>query len=156
MREQSKTEDPVTPEVDKEMGEVLDEGVGQIREAIFDAGIGEKSFILFLSDNGPAGLGSAAPLWGRKAQIGEGGHRVRAVAGWPGATAGSVSHATVMGADQRDTLAATAGAALPEGETLDGFNLFPYLNDAEISGYACKYRIGQRSGFKVAPDSAEG
>jgi len=132
-REEGRTEDPVTPEVYKEMIEVMDEGVGRITQAVADAGLTENTFIFFFSDNGPAGPGSAGPLRGKKGQIWEGGHRVPAIAYWPGKIeAGSVSDLPGMGADLLPTMAAIAGASVSEDLTLDGINLLPHLVENKI------------------------
>jgi arylsulfatase A-like enzyme len=131
-REEGRTEDPVSPEVYKEMIEVMDEGVGRIHQAVQDAGLIENTFIFFFSDNGPAGPGSAGILRGKKGQIWEGGHRVPAIAYWPGKIkAGRVSDLTAMGADLLPTLAAISGTALDENLQLDGINLLPHLMENE-------------------------
>jgi arylsulfatase A-like enzyme len=127
-RKDGRTEDPVTPEVYKEMIEVMDESVGRIIQAVVDAGQRENTFIFFFSDNGPAGLGSAGSLRGKKGQIWEGGHRVPAIAYWPGKIeAGQVSDLTAMGADLLPTMAAIGGTDLPEDLRLDGINLLPHM-----------------------------
>ena len=125
-----RTKDPVSLETYQEMIEVMDEGIGRIRNAIDEAGLSENTFIFFFSDNGPAGPGSAGELRGKKGQIFEGGHRVPAVACWPGTIkAGRVSDATGMGADLLPTMAAIAGAKIPEGLRIDGVNLLPHLSE---------------------------
>ncbi len=125
---EGRTHDPATPEVYREMIEVMDEGVGRIRRAVADAGIADNTFIFFFSDNGPAGPGSAGPLRGKKGQVWEGGHRVPAFACWPGRIqAGRVSSLPAMGADLLPTIAAISGVDLPGDLTLDGINLLPYL-----------------------------
>lgn len=130
-REKGRTRDPVSPEVFKEMIEVLDEGVGRIRQAVVEAGLGDNTLFLFFSDNGPAGPGSAGPLRGRKGQIWEGGHRVPAAACWPGTIqAGRISNVTMMGADLLPTIAAMTGAPLPDEVKVDGVNLLPHLTEA--------------------------
>ena len=127
-REHGRTEDPVTLEVYKEMIEVMDEGVGRIHQAVIDADLIDDTFIFFFSDNGPSGPGSAGPLRGNKGQIWEGGHRVPAIAYWPGKIeAGRVSNFTAMGADLLSTMAALSGTALAENHELDGINLLPHL-----------------------------
>ncbi len=127
-RDSGRTRDPVTPEVYKEMIEVMDENVGRIHQALTDADLEDKTFIFFFSDNGPAGPGSAGPLRGKKGQIWEGGHRVPAIAYWPGKIEpGRVSNLTTMGADLLPTLAAISGTVLPDTLTLDGINLLPHL-----------------------------
>jgi arylsulfatase A-like enzyme len=118
----------LTLEIYKEMIEVMDEGVGRVVQAVEESGLTEKTFIIFFSDNGPAGLGSAGSLRGRKASVFEGGHRVAAIACWPGRIkAGGVSDILSMGADLFPTMAAAAGAQIPDQLKLDGVNLLPYL-----------------------------
>jgi arylsulfatase A-like enzyme len=127
-RDSGRTRDPVTPEVYKEMIEVMDEGVGRIYQALMDAGLLENTFIFFFSDNGPASLGSAGALRGKKGQIWEGGHRVPAIAYWPGKIKpGRVSDLTAMGADLLPTIAAISGADLPATLNLDGINLLSHM-----------------------------
>lgn len=127
-RDSGRTKDPVTPEVYREMIEVMDESVGRIHQAVIDAGLMDNTFIFFFSDNGPAGLGSSGPLRGKKGQIWEGGHRVPAIAYWPGKIeAGGVSDLTAMGADLLPTMAAISGTALPDKLILDGINLLPHM-----------------------------
>jgi arylsulfatase A-like enzyme len=110
----------------------MDEGVGHIYQALKDADLEGTTFIFFFSDNGPDEPGSAGTLRGRKGEMWEGGHRVPAIAYWPGKIkAGSVSGLTSMSADLFPTMAAVAGAALPESLTLDGINLLPYLIENE-------------------------
>jgi len=127
-RDSGRTRDPVTPEVYKEMIEVMDEGVGRILQALIDVGQSDNTFIFFFSDNGPAGPGSAGSLRGHKGQIWEGGHRVPAIAFWPGKIeAGRVSTLSAMGADLLPTMAAISGTVLPDELKLDGINLLPHL-----------------------------
>lgn len=127
----SRSKPPVTLEVFKEMIEVMDEGIGRIRAAVDQTGQSSNTLIFFFSDNGPAGPGSVGPLKGRKGSIFEGGHRVPAVACWPGTIeAGRVSHETAMGADLLATLAAISGASLPKDVKVDGVNLLPHLAEA--------------------------
>ncbi len=139
-RDKGRTKDPVTLEVYREMIEVMDEGIGRIRKAVDDAGLSVNTLIFFFSDNGPAGPGSAARLRGKKGSIWEGGHRVPAVACWPGTIrAGRISNATAMGADLLPTIADMARVTLPEDLELDGVSLLPHLS--------CEYQIAARPIF---------
>jgi len=127
-RQKGRSKEPVSLKTYKEMIEVMDENIGRVIQAVSDAGLTKKTFIFFFSDNGPAGLGSAGPLRGKKGQLWEGGHRVPAIAYWPDMIkAGQVSNATAMGMDLLPTIAALSGASLPEGVQLDGINLLPHL-----------------------------
>lgn len=108
----------------REMIEVMDEGVGRILQAVNDANLSSNTFIIFLSDNGPSGFGSAGQLRGKKGQIREGGHRVPAIACCPGRIkAGSVSHETAMGADLLPTITEMIGASQPKDVRWDSISL---------------------------------
>jgi len=160
-RDSGRTQDPVTPEVYREMIEVMDEGVGRIHQALLDEGLVENTFIFFFSDNGPASLGSAGALRGKKGQIWEGGHRVPAIAYWPGKIKpGKVSGLTAMGADLLPTIAAISGADLPDSLVLDGINLLPYMIDQTAPDprpmfWSHKNQLAIRQGdFKLITDDS--
>ena len=159
-RESGRTEDPVTPEVYKEMIEVMDEGVGRIRQTLVDAGLIDNTFIFFFSDNGPAGPGSAGSLRGKKGQIWEGGHRVPAIACWPGKIeAGRVSDLTAMGADLLPTMAAIGGIDLAADLKIDGINLLPHLIENKLPAprplfWSLNDKLAIRKGdFKLITDT---
>jgi arylsulfatase A-like enzyme len=114
----------------REMIEVMDAGIGKILGELRDLPKGRETFVFFLSDNGPTRNGSAGPLRGWKGQLWEGGHRVPAVAYWPGRiAAGRVSHETAMSMDLFPTILEAAGisAATP---SLDGVSLWRHLEKA--------------------------
>ena len=67
----------------------------------------------------------------------EGGHRMAAVARWPGhIEAGSVSDALVSTMDMLPTFAALAGAPLPRGREFDGMDITPVLAGNATAGHA--------------------
>ncbi|HUV65996.1 MAG TPA: sulfatase-like hydrolase/transferase [Sedimentisphaerales bacterium] len=114
----------------KEMIEVMDEGIGRIVGTVRRLGLERKTFIFFCSDNGATKNGSNGALAGFKGSLWEGGHRVPAVAYWPGKIkTGTVTDQTALGMDLFATMASVAGAELPAGLTLDGVDLLPMLLD---------------------------
>jgi arylsulfatase A-like enzyme len=112
----------------REMVQVMDHNVGRVVETIRALGLERKTVLFFCSDNGANKNGSNAPLRGAKGSLWEGGHRVPAIAYWPGTIEpGTVCHQTVLGMDLFPTMAAITAAELPPGLVLDGVNLQPLL-----------------------------
>jgi len=110
------------------MVEVMDQGVGWIVEAVKKLDLERKTLIVFCSDNGATARGSNKPLRGFKASLWEGGHRVPAIACWPGRIeAGTVCDETVLGMDLFATMVSVASVKLPTGLALDGVDLTPAL-----------------------------
>ena len=111
----------------------IDEGVGQLRRALIDLGIEKNTFVLFFSDNGPSGdFPSGSPkLRGGKGTVYEGGHKVPAIAWWPGRIQpGTESDQPLISIDVMPTLIGLAGAQLPK-RALDGVDISPVLLRAE-------------------------
>lgn len=108
----------------KIMMEEMDKGIGQILDTVKRAGIAENTFIFFFSDNGAISLGSNKPFRGGKFSHYEGGHRVPAVAWWPGRiAAGTTTHATTMGMDLFPTIMDFASITVPPDRKLDGTSM---------------------------------
>ncbi len=108
----------------------MDWSVGRILDTIREAGLSEKTLVIFTSDNGGAlNHGSNnQPLRGSKASTLEGGIRVCTIAWWPGKIeAGTETAAITSHMDILPTFAALAGLPLPEGRILDGVDLWPVL-----------------------------
>lgn len=129
--------EPVTgPREDKqaayqEMMACLDTNVGRIVERVKSLGLEKQTLIFFSSDNGPAGPGSAGPLRGGKGTVWEGGHRVPAIACWPGKIPpGTVVTATCLSMDLLPTLMAVSGTEVPANLRLDGTNMMPLMSGA--------------------------
>jgi arylsulfatase A len=108
----------------KIMMQELDTGIGKVLDTIQRCGITENTFVFFFSDNGAIGAGSNLPFRGGKASLLEGGHRVPAIAWWPGQIkAGSITNELALGMDLLPTLAELTGAEIPAGRKLDGISL---------------------------------
>ncbi len=108
----------------------LDEGVGRIVAELDSLGLSGRTLVMFLSDNGPARLGSAGPWRGGKGSVWEGGHRVPAFASWPGVVAPGVTDQTAMGMDLLPTMLSLATGPAPRAE-LDGVDLSRLLLDGD-------------------------
>ena len=109
----------------------LDDGVGAVTAKLREHGLEEDTLIVFLSDNGCAlyvdGACTNGPLRGGKRWFFEGGIRVPFLLSWPdGVEPEQVYRPAVSSLDLLPTLAAAAGAPLPE-KPLDGVDLLPYL-----------------------------
>jgi len=115
----------------QEMIESLDTAVGRIVEAVGRLGLASNTLIFFTSDNGGHDMvASNQPLRGWKGQLWEGGHRVPAIACWPGKIKpGRVTRATALTMDLLPTMLAAAGVAPPRDRKLDGVSLLPLLLD---------------------------
>jgi arylsulfatase A-like enzyme len=106
----------------------MDEAIGAVLDRLAVLGVERDTLVLFLADNGGARPGDNGPLRGYKAQMFEGGLRVPFLARWPARLpAGRVTDAFLSTLEVLPTLAAAAGAAPPEGVTLDGFDMLPIL-----------------------------
>lgn len=118
-------------EVFKDMLQEMDKGIGQVLAAIRDAGIAEKTLVIFTSDNGPMKFSSPGPLRGRKGSIYEGGHRVPTIAWWPGTIKpNTVTAETGIGIDIFPTMLDLAG--IETDLDLDGVSLKPVLFGGEL------------------------
>lgn len=130
----------------KEMVEVMDETVRRLD-------LERKTFIFFCSDNGANKNGSNGALSGYKGSLWEGGHRVPAIACWPGRIKpGTVTCQTVLGMDLFPTMASIAGAKLPMGLELDGVDLLPMLvNDEKLPERTLFWRHGSQKAVRQGP-----
>lgn len=119
----------------KAMVEAVDQSVGEIMAALKDLELDNDTFVLFTSDNGGyreyadkfvGEISRNAPCRGQKGEVWEGGHRVPAIARWPGhIKPGNVTHETAMTMDMLPTCAELAGTSVPKD--IDGITLAPLL-----------------------------
>lgn len=112
----------------------MDRYVGQIRALLDELDLGERTLILFSSDNGPTFNGgtdsaffqSAGPFRGLKTELYEGGIRVPLIAWWPGVIEpGTTTDYLSAFWDVLPTLADVAGVSPPGGT--DGLSFWPTL-----------------------------
>jgi arylsulfatase A len=107
----------------------LDQSVGAITEEIDRLGLGERTLVLFTSDNGPRleknePLTSTAPLRGGKEELYEGGLRIPLVARWPGTiSAGGSTAFPWVSMDLYPTVLELTGLERAASEAPDGLDL---------------------------------
>ena len=116
----------------------LDEGVGQVLQALEANNILDNTLIFFLSDNGAFETGftetSNYPLRGYKLDMLEGGIRVPFAIQWAKRVPPNLVYDGVVSSmDILATSAAAAGVTLPMDRVYDGLDLTPYLSGEQIS-----------------------
>jgi arylsulfatase A-like enzyme len=95
----------------------LDEGIGQLFDAVQAAGIADHTYLIYTSDNGcipthdPGNING--PVRGWKASVWEGGIRVPFIVVGPGIKPGSVSRTPIVGYDIFPTICDFAGITSP-------------------------------------------
>ncbi|MBM3851898.1 MAG: N-acetylgalactosamine-6-sulfate sulfatase [Verrucomicrobia bacterium] len=114
-------------EVYRAMMAELDRGVGVILDTLEATGQAANTFVFFFSDNGANRNGSNGGLRGFKGSDWEGGHRVPAIAWWPGRIKPGVSDQLAISLDLMPTMLAFAGLAAPTARPLDGMSLTSHL-----------------------------
>lgn len=125
--------------------------VGQVIEALKDAGVYENTLVIFTSDNGsPANDGenmggkpgsvlayghNPSHIYrGMKADIWEGGHRVPFIAQWPGKLpAGATSKEIICHVDLMATLSSLTGAPLLDNAARDSYNILPAMRGEALA-----------------------
>lgn len=120
----------------------LDASIGELLRAYDRLGLGEDTYVLFLSDNGgmpaipmqvsrgaPYPRGMNSPLLRGKWDLTEGGVRVPFVVRGPGITAGSQSNTPVVTYDLLPTIVDLAGGADALPPDLDGGSFRAVLSD---------------------------
>lgn len=135
--------------------EDLDQSVGQILDTVSELGLAEDTLVFFWSDNGDVRISpTERPYRGGKFSQYEGGHRVPAVAWWPGKIqAGTKSEALLAGFDLFPTLTDIAGISKNNPTNLDGISAKDHLLHQEAMptrelffGYEPKLGTAMRQG----------
>ena len=114
----------------KWMLEDLDRGVGQIIDTLHELELAENTLVVFFSDNGAVGMSPKEfRNWrGGKFSHYEGGHRVPAIAYWPGKIKPGVkSDKLIVGFDLFPTLVEIAGLSKHIPDNLDGTSFKDHL-----------------------------
>src|SRR5690606_30452565 len=110
----------------------MDDAIGNVLKLVKEKGIEENTIIIFLSDNGGAGVADNSPLRGRKAQFFEGGIRVPCIIKWPGnIEAGIVNDDFLSSLEIFPTILSVVGVQLPDSIVYDGFNIMGTLKGKE-------------------------
>lgn len=113
------------------MTSALDDAVGDIVQALKDAGVDDNTLLIFLNDNGGpiyTQVQSNGHLRLGKLFLFEGGIRIPMIIRWPGVLQpGTVYRRPVNSLDVFPTACAAAGIDLPSDLSLDGVDLLPYL-----------------------------
>lgn len=111
----------------------LDESVGRVLDALKEAGVDDKTLVLFSSDNGAWFGGSTGGLRGMKGTNWEGAYRVPMIARWPGKIpAGQVSDQMAVMMDLFATVLKATDTKLPDDRLLDGKDIMPlFTSDAK-------------------------
>jgi len=110
-----------------------DHRVGQILDAIEEAGIGDETLVVYASDNGPDSayypqVSFAGPYRGYLGSAFEGSIRTPMMARWPEKIpSGRVSNEIVAMVDLFPTLARIAGGEVPDDREIDGLDQTPLL-----------------------------
>ena len=111
--------------------EIVDQGVGMIRDKLQALGLSENTMLIFTGDNGgEKRVTSNAPWRAGKSTLYEGGIREPLIIHWPGVTQpGSLCDTPVCTIDFYPTFAEFARRTPPRTQLVDGISLVPLLRD---------------------------
>ena len=113
----------------------MDESIGKILAFLDQHDLARDTIVIFFSDNGGGGSADNSPLRGGKGDMWEGGIRVPCIVRWPRGRipAGTVSDEFLTSLEILPTLCAQALVEVPEGISLDGFNMIEVLRGKQPS-----------------------
>ncbi|UCE50015.1 MAG: sulfatase [Phycisphaerales bacterium] len=117
--------------------EEIDWNVGRILDAVKELGLDDKTYVIFMSDNGPWAIkkdhgGSAAPLRGAKTSTWEGGLRVPCIMWAPGRIPpGTVCDEIASTMDMLPTVARLAGGKVPTDRVIDGHDITALIHGGQ-------------------------
>jgi arylsulfatase A-like enzyme len=123
----------------------MDEGIGQLVDALRKNGQLDNTLIVFTSDNGGERFSDNWPLVGGKMDLTEGGIRVPYIAHWPaGIPAGKVSEQHCITMDWSATMLALGGAKAPADYAWDGISLQTVLSGGATFDRPLFWRMNHR------------
>ena len=116
------------------MIEAVDVSVGRLLARVDELGIGEKTLIIFISDNGGrTAVSQLEPTRGEKGSLFEGGTRVPCLMRWTGTIkAGSTCDTPITSVDFLPTFASLGKAELPTTQPVDGVDVSPLMRGKTI------------------------
>ncbi len=158
----------VSPHV-RSMVEALDRSVGEILAKLQKLDLEKRTLVFVLSDNGGYrsygnshhNISSNGTLRGQKGQVFEGGHRVPAIAWWPGQIRPGVCQQTAMTFDLFPTLLHFARVQADVAVQLDGVNLSSVLREqASLAPRTLFWRMGdsravRRGSWKLVTENGQ-
>ena len=111
----------------------MDWGIGQMMQALSDAGIADNTIVIFSSDNGSEKPVYNKPYAGSKYTTLEGGHRVPFIVNWPAKIEQGLEFSIPVNAmDLFPTLSEAVGEPLATDRVYDGVSLLPLFEDKEL------------------------
>lgn len=136
------------------MVRALDRSVERIMDTLEAEGLADNTLVVFTSDNGgPGYIGIDdvnSPYRGWKITLFEGGIRVPMFVKWPAKIdPGTTVENPVAHIDMMPTLAAAAGAAMPEGVAIDGVDLLPLAMEEGADNWNRETLFWQNGHYQV-------
>ncbi len=145
----------------KSMVEAIDRSVGKIVATLKRLDLDQWTLVIFASDNGGYlnygrsyhNISSNGSLRGQKGELYEGGHRVPAIAYWPGRIqAGTVTDQTTMTMDIFPTLLELVDAPKNGNVEFDGINILPLLfENKPLPKRTLFWRMRQQKAVRKGP-----
>ena len=138
------------------MIEAVDESAGRILAAVRERGSERETLVFFTSDNGGYrtyqggyhNISENGPLRGQKTEVYEGGHRVPAIAWWPGRVEPGTSDALATTLDLFPTIWELAGGGT-DRLAVDGVSLAgPLLDGQALEPRTLYWRIRSRAALR--------
>ncbi len=114
----------------------IDRNIGRLLDRLDELKLGDNTIVVFMTDNGPAGVRFNAGLRGWKGSVYDGGIHVPCYIRWPGHfPAGHEVDRIAAHIDLMPTLLDAVGVSLPSDDRLDGKSLLPLLSGIQKAGW---------------------